>query len=33
MPTGVVSDLGPREEWEWHAEDVLLVPLHDSTVI
>lgn len=26
---GEVADLGPREDWEWHAEDVLLVPIHD----
>jgi len=27
LPAGVVTELGPREEWEWHADDVLLVPL------
>jgi signal transduction histidine kinase/putative methionine-R-sulfoxide reductase with GAF domain len=30
LPPGYVPDLGRREEWEWHAEDVLLVPLFDS---
>ncbi len=30
LPAGVVSDLGPREPWEWHAEDVLFVPLRDG---
>ena len=27
LPKGYVPELGPREAWEWHAEDVLLVPL------
>ena len=27
LPAGHTSDLGPREEWEWHPDDVLLVPL------
>ncbi len=27
LPEGYRTDLGPREEWEWHADDVLLVPL------
>ncbi|OGF22378.1 MAG: hypothetical protein A2V63_02825, partial [Candidatus Eisenbacteria bacterium RBG_19FT_COMBO_70_11] len=31
LPPGVVSDLGTREEWEWHQEDVLLVPLFNRT--
>ena len=26
LPAGYVPDLGRREPWEWHAEDVLLVP-------
>jgi len=30
LPAGYVPDLGRREEWEWHAEDVLLVPLIDA---
>ncbi|MFI5370175.1 MAG: HD domain-containing phosphohydrolase [Candidatus Eisenbacteria bacterium] len=30
LPAGVVTELGPREEWEWHADDVLLVPLVTS---
>jgi signal transduction histidine kinase len=30
LPTGYVPDLGPREPWEWHAEDLLLVPLVDG---
>ncbi|HUK64601.1 MAG TPA: HD domain-containing phosphohydrolase [Dongiaceae bacterium] len=30
LPPGVVTELGPREEWEWHADDVLLVPLVTS---
>ncbi len=29
LPAGVTSDLGPREDWEWHPDDVLLVPLFD----
>jgi signal transduction histidine kinase len=28
LPAGHVPELGRREDWEWHAEDVLLVPLH-----
>lgn len=28
LPEGVRSDLGPREPWEWHEDDVLLVPLY-----
>lgn len=28
LPGGIVHDLGAREDWEWHPEDVLLVPLH-----
>ncbi len=27
LPAGYTPDLGPREEWEWHPSDVLLVPL------
>ena len=27
LPQGYVPELGPREAWEWHPEDVLLVPL------
>jgi len=30
LPAGVTADLGPRQDWEWHAEDVLLVPLRDT---
>jgi len=30
LPAGYVADLGHREPWEWHAEDVLLVPLVDG---
>jgi GAF domain-containing protein len=30
LPAGYVPDLGRREEWEWHPEDVLLVPLTDA---
>uniref|UniRef100_A0A832MNR2 histidine kinase n=1 Tax=Eiseniibacteriota bacterium TaxID=2212470 RepID=A0A832MNR2_UNCEI len=26
---GETADLGAREEWEWHADDVLLVPIHN----
>ena len=29
LPQGHVTDLGARESWEWHADDVLLVPLID----
>jgi len=28
LPSGVVHDLGTREDWEWHEEDVLFVPLY-----
>jgi signal transduction histidine kinase len=28
LPNGVVHDLGMREDWEWHEEDVLFVPLY-----
>ncbi len=31
LPPGVVHDLGRREDWEWHEEDVLLVPLYTRT--
>ncbi len=31
LPGGVVHDLGQREDWEWHPEDVLLVPLFTRT--
>ncbi|MEO6461472.1 MAG: HAMP domain-containing sensor histidine kinase, partial [Candidatus Eisenbacteria bacterium] len=31
LPGGIVHDLGQREDWEWHPEDVLLVPLHTRT--
>ena len=27
LPHGYVADLGRREEWEWHPNDVLIVPL------
>ena len=27
LPRGFVTPLGPRQEWEWHEDDVLLVPL------
>ena len=27
LPPGFVTPLGPRQEWEWHEDDVLLVPL------
>ena len=27
---GYVPDLGRREDWEWHSEDMLLVPLFDG---
>ena len=30
LPAGFVPDLGRREDWEWHPEDVLLVPLVDG---
>ncbi|TMQ72693.1 MAG: GAF domain-containing protein [Candidatus Eisenbacteria bacterium] len=29
LPRGVVADLGRREDWEWHPDDVLLVPLYN----
>jgi len=28
LPGGIVHDLGTREDWEWHEEDVLFVPLY-----
>lgn len=28
LPDGVRLDLGPREPWEWHNDDVLFVPLY-----
>jgi signal transduction histidine kinase len=28
LPGGIVHDLGQREDWEWHEEDVLFVPLY-----
>src|SRR5438046_8407974 len=31
LPAGHVTPLGPRQEWEWHQEDVLLVPLFSRT--
>jgi signal transduction histidine kinase/response regulator RpfG family c-di-GMP phosphodiesterase len=31
LPKGYTPDLGPREDWEWHANDVLLVPLFNRT--
>jgi signal transduction histidine kinase/response regulator RpfG family c-di-GMP phosphodiesterase len=31
LPAGVTPDLGPREAGEWHADDVLIVPLFDRT--
>jgi signal transduction histidine kinase len=31
LPGGIVHDLGRREDWEWHPEDVLLVPLFTRT--
>ncbi len=31
LPDGIVHDLGTREDWEWHPEDVLLVPLYTRT--
>jgi len=30
IPGGYVPDLGRREDWEWHSEDMLLVPLLDG---
>jgi signal transduction histidine kinase len=30
LPQGYRPDLGPREDWEWHEDDVLLVPLVGS---
>jgi signal transduction histidine kinase/putative methionine-R-sulfoxide reductase with GAF domain len=27
LPAGWQPDLGPREDWEWHGRDVLIVPL------
>ena len=29
LPAGHTPNLGPREEWEWHPNDVLLVPLYN----
>jgi len=29
LPRGHTADLGPREDWEWHEDDVLLVPLYN----
>ena len=29
LPEGCRPSLGPREEWEWHEDDVLLVPLQN----
>jgi hypothetical protein len=31
LPAGYTPEIGPREEWEWHPEDVLLVPLFNRT--
>jgi signal transduction histidine kinase/response regulator RpfG family c-di-GMP phosphodiesterase len=31
LPKGYTPDLGPREDWEWHASDILLVPLFNRT--
>jgi signal transduction histidine kinase/response regulator RpfG family c-di-GMP phosphodiesterase len=31
LPRGHVANLGPREEWEWHENDVLLVPLYNRS--
>jgi signal transduction histidine kinase/response regulator RpfG family c-di-GMP phosphodiesterase len=31
LPNGYAPDLGPREDWEWHRDDVLLVPLFNRT--
>jgi signal transduction histidine kinase len=27
LPAGYQPDLGPREDWEWHEQDVLIIPL------
>ena len=27
LPKGFKPHLGPRQDWEWHEDDVLLVPL------
>jgi signal transduction histidine kinase/putative methionine-R-sulfoxide reductase with GAF domain len=29
LPRGYTADLGPRADWEWHEDDVLLVPLYN----
>ena len=29
LPAGYKPDLGPRKDFEWHEDDVLLVPLYD----
>jgi len=29
LPRGHTADLGPRQDWEWHEDDVLLVPLYN----
>ena len=31
LPSGYTPDLGTREEWEWHKDDVLLVPLFNRS--
>jgi len=31
LPTGFTPDLGQREEWEWHKDDILLVPLFNRS--
>jgi signal transduction histidine kinase len=31
LPEGVRVDLGKREPWEWHEDDVLFVPLYTKT--
>ena len=31
LPAGYAPEIGPREEWEWHPDDVLLVPLFNRT--
>lgn len=31
LPEGVRSNLGRREPWEWHEDDVLLVPLYTKS--
>jgi signal transduction histidine kinase/response regulator RpfG family c-di-GMP phosphodiesterase len=31
LPAGFRSNLGPREEWEWHEDDVLLIPLQSRS--